>query len=255
MTQLLHAIEHGDGIDAMLVAPAASAALVLTDPPWGATRAKWDRPLEWEAWWSAIDRVLVPEGVLAVFANLRLALDLVPLARRRFAYDLVWRKNRKTGHLNASKAPMRQHELILVFGDQASEAYHPQRTGGHAPMHAATRRSKSELYGRETVTTTKKGDTTRLDGSVLDFDSVSNDSPIRIHSNQKPIALLRWLVRAYSKPGDLVLDPTCGSGAVIHAARAEGRSAIGYEADSDAADRAKRWLEGRDLPLFAEIGT
>lgn len=245
-------VRHGDGVAGALALERGAASLVVTDPPWGATRAKWDRPLDWGAWWSAIDHALAARGVAAVFASMRLALEIVPRAPRRFAYDLVWAKNKASGHLNARRAPLRAHETILVFGDSArgASAYTPQRTHGHAPMHAATRRSKSELYGRETVTRTNAGTTERLSTSVLRFDVVDNDADIRIHPTQKPVELLRWLVRAYSRPGELVIDLTCGSGAVVHAARAEGRAAIGWEADPTIADRAQRWLDGRDLPLF-----
>lgn len=242
----------GDGIAGLRALEPGSVDLVITDPPWGATRAKWDRPLKWSAWWEAIDRALKPNGIAAVFSSLRLALTIVPLATRRFAYDLVWSKNKASGHLNATRAPLRAHETILIFGDSArgGSAYVPQFTYGHAPMHAATRRSKSELYGRETVTKTKAGTTDRLATSVLPFDVVDNDADIRIHPTQKPIPLLRWLVRAYSMPGDLIADPTCGAGGVLHACRTERRAGVAWEIDPVIADRAQRWLDGRDLPLF-----
>lgn len=256
MTALVHQLECGDGIAGMLALPRASVSLVCADPPWGATRARWDKPLPWRDWWAAIDHVLAPNGIALVFASMRLAIEIAPLAPRRFAYDLVWRKNRASGHLNANRAPLRAHESILVFGDSArgEAVYRPQFTEGHAPMHSATRRSRSELYGRETVTRTNAGTTRRYATSVLDVDVVGNDSEIRIHPTQKPVALYRWLVRSYAPPGSLAVDPACGSGAFLHAARVEGVSAIGWELDPARADRAQRWLDGRDLPLFASGG-
>lgn len=237
----------GDGIAGMRALPPGCAGLVLNDPPWAQTSAPWDRALDWRAWWAAIDHVLAPTGTAVVFASLKLALTITPIAPRPLRYDLVWRKNKATGHLDAKKRPMRRHELILVFGEAA---YEPQFTHGHEPMHAATRRSVSEVYGRETTTCTAAGRTDRYATSVLDFDVVDNCADIRIHSTQKPIPLLRWLVRAYSQPGELVVDPTCGSGSAIQAARAERRAAIGWEIDPAKAERAQRWLDGRDLPLF-----
>lgn len=212
----------GDGIAGLLSLAPDSVALVLTDPPWGQTSAPWDRALDWHAWWAA----------------------------RPFRYDLVWRKNKATGHLDAKKRPMRQHESLLVFG---GAKYEPQFTTGHEPMHAATRRSLSEIYGRETITKTVAGRTERYSTSVIDGDVVDNCAAIRIHSSQKPTGVCAWVVRAYCPPGGLVADPTCGSGAVVHAARAEGRPAIGWEIDAIAADKAQRWLDGRDLPLFGGV--
>jgi hypothetical protein len=37
----------------------------------------------------------------------------------------VWRKDRVTGHLNANRMPLRQHEDIIVFYDR-QPVYHPQ---------------------------------------------------------------------------------------------------------------------------------
>lgn len=247
--KLRHAIHHGDGIYGLTRLVPATVALVVNDPPWGATKADWDRPLDWGQWWGAIDYALAGDGVVVVFASMRLALTIIPLAPRRlpFLYDLVWRKNRATQHLNAKRQPLRAHEQILVFG---SHRYTPQFTYGHAPMEAATRVSKSELYGRETVTRSNAGATHRYQTSVLEIDTVSNDTAARIHPTQKPVPLLQWIVRAYSKPGELVADPTCGSGSLVQAARLEGRSAIGWEVNQKTARRAQDWLDGRDIPLL-----
>lgn len=243
-----HQILRGDGIQGLVRMPAQSVDLVCNDPPWGATKAKWDRPLDWRAWWAAIDHALAATGTLVVFGSVRLALTIIPLARRPFLYDLVWKKNRGTNHLNARKQPMRRHELLLVFGH--ARGYTPQFTYGHKPMEPATRISSSELYGRETVTTATAGATHRYQGSVLEIDTVSNDTKGRIHASQKPVPLCQWIVSAYSQPGDLVVDPTCGSGSLIQAARLEGRRAIGWENDAATHAKALAWLEGRDTPLF-----
>lgn len=46
---------------------------------------------------------------------------------------------------------------------------------------------------------------------------------------EKPVPLLRWLIRAYSDPGATVLDCTAGSGATGEACADEGRDFIGIE--------------------------
>ena len=43
---------------------------------------------------------------------------------------------------------------------------------------------------------------------------------------------LRWLVRTYSEPGDLVVDPCAGSGSAGEAAHAEGRRFRGWDTDA-----------------------
>lgn len=245
---LSYVVHHGDGLAGLEAMPRGSVALVVNDPPWGCTRAKWDRPLDWRRWWSAIDHALADDGTLITFASVRLACAIVPLAPRRrpYRYDLIWRKNRASGHLNARRAPLRGHETLLVFG---RALYAPQLTGGHRPMNPARRVSKSELYGTERVTSSNAGTTYRYPTSVLAFPAVANNAA-RIHATQKPIPLLRWLVRAYSMPGHTVVDPTCGSGAVIHAARDEGRVGVGWEVDAEIAASAQEWLAATET-LFA----
>lgn len=53
----------------------------------------------------------------------------------------------------------------------------------------------------------------------------------KLHPTQKPVDLLRQLIRTFSKPGDLVLDPFSGSGSTAMAAKLEGRRMIGIEKD------------------------
>ena len=239
------AIIHGDGIARLLGLRAGSVALVLTDPPWGATRAAWDRPLDWSAWWAAIDHALAADGTLVVSASIKLAMAWGAIARRPFAYDLVWRKNRSTGHLNAKRAPMRAHETLLVFG---ATSYSPQFTVGHRPMNAATRRSRSSLYGTERTTSSQAGTTRRYATSVLDFPVLPNIGGRRLHPTEKPVDLMRWIVRAYTKPGDVVADPTCGSGAAVRAAVDEGRIGVGWDINETfAADARARLAGGGDL--------
>ena len=58
-----------------------------------------------------------------------------------------------------------------------------------------------------------------------------NGTANRRHPTEKPVALLRELVEASSKPGEVVLDPFAGVGSTLVAAILEGRKAIGIEID------------------------
>jgi site-specific DNA-methyltransferase (adenine-specific) len=55
----------------------------------------------------------------------------------------------------------------------------------------------------------------------------------RIHPTQKPVALYRWLLQNYAKPGDKILDTHLGSGSSRIAADMEGYDFTGYELDTD----------------------
>lgn len=64
----------------------------------------------------------------------------------------------------------------------------------------------------------------------------------RLHPTQKPIRALIRLVRAFSHPGDIVLDPFCGSGSVPLAAKLSGRHYIGIEVRQDYCEVAQQRL-------------
>ena len=53
------------------------------------------------------------------------------------------------------------------------------------------------------------------------------------HPTVKPLALMRWLVRLVTPPDGIVLDPFCGSGTTLLAAKLEGFSATGIEMDPE----------------------
>ena len=49
------------------------------------------------------------------------------------------------------------------------------------------------------------------------------------HPTQKPVELMRYLIRTYSNPGEVILDNCMGSGTTCVAAILEGREYIGME--------------------------
>lgn len=61
----------------------------------------------------------------------------------------------------------------------------------------------------------------------------------KLHPTQKPVSILRPLIEAFSKPGQCVLDPFCGSGSTLIAAREANRRSIGIELDEQFARTAE----------------
>ncbi len=59
------------------------------------------------------------------------------------------------------------------------------------------------------------------------------------HPTVKPLALMRWLVRLVTPVNGVVLDPFCGTGTTLQAARMEGFKSIGCDNWDDAITLAK----------------
>lgn len=72
----------------------------------------------------------------------------------------------------------------------------------------------------------------------------------RVHPTQKPIALMRELVRDFTDPGETILDPFAGSGTTLVAAKTLGRKAIGIELEERWCEAAAKRLEATPTPLF-----
>lgn len=64
----------------------------------------------------------------------------------------------------------------------------------------------------------------------------------RYHPTEKPVGVLAQLIGAFSRPGDLVLDPFMGSGSTLVAASSIGRRGIGIELDQTYFEIASRRL-------------
>ena len=65
------------------------------------------------------------------------------------------------------------------------------------------------------------------------FDWPRDTTTPKIHPTQKPVALLERLIEIFTDPGDVVIDPTAGSGSSLLAAAHLNRRAYGFEIKKD----------------------
>jgi len=93
---------------------------------------------------------------------------------------------------------------------------------------------------------------TSFDQNAKIFRHVRNESDKRIHITQKPVALYKWLLSRYAKPGQTILDTHGGSGSIAIACHDLGYDLTWMELDKDYFDAAvKRYTEhARQGTLF-----
>ena len=94
--------------------------------------------------------------------------------------------------------------------------------------------------GRKKPLVREKGDKYEppLPNSMLEIKSTRGK-----HSTEKPVALMEWVLKYYSKEGDVVLDPTMGSGSTGVACRNMNRNFIGIEMDEEIFETASQRIE------------
>lgn len=83
----------------------------------------------------------------------------------------------------------------------------------------------------------------RMIKNWFEFRRDSKDIP-RIHPTQKPVNLLEQLIKIFTDPGDVIIDPCCGSGSTLYAARELGRSSFGFEVNKEFYGKAKEQMLG-----------
>jgi len=96
---------------------------------------------------------------------------------------------------------------------------------------------------------------TNLGGSVrkfsLQWGGEAHGGEPQLHPTQKPVALMEWVVKMFSHPGELVIDPYMGSGPVAEACRRLGRRYIGIELREHYCDKAAERLRQMTLNFGA----
>ncbi len=226
----------GDCLEIMPTLAASSVDLVLCDLPYGVTACKWDSVIPLPAMWGALYRCTKPDAPVVLFAAQPFTTALIASNREDFKYLWYWQKNAPTGVALAKHQPMRVIEDIAVFY-RMQPLYNPQMV----PTLISDRKvvdgrpNGSRGDGGEHITSLQPrvqvSRTMVNPRNLLDFKCVPNAGGHKVHPTQKPVALMEYLIRTYTNPGDTVLDNCMGSGTTGVACVNTGRSFIGIEKD------------------------
>lgn len=240
----LNQITEGDCLEILPGLPDSSVDLILCDLPYGTTINPWDKVIDLKLLWRQYERIIKPEGVIALTASAVFTARLIMSNLSLFKYKIVWIKSKSTNFLNANKQPLRRHEDICIFYKH-QPLYVPQMIPG-AHYDRGWRKEKSTgCYGRYKPAPIKSNTGERYPYDILFFEedhpddwfyckTAETEGERPKHPSQKPVDLGRYLIRTYTRPGDIVLDNACGSGSFLVAAIRENRRFIGMEKNKGA---------------------
>src|SRR5690625_1909296 len=206
----LNRIYHGDCLELMKDIPTGSIDMILCDLPYGTTRNEWDSVIPLEPLWLQYERIIKNNGAIVLTAQTPFTQILGSSNIDLLRYEWIWKKSSGTGHLNAKKMPMKNHENVLVFYKKLPR-YNPQKTKGDA--YTATYSTHSSNYGKQKDNVTTVNNGYRYPLSVQKFNTETG-----LHPTQKPVSLFEYLIKTYTNEGDTVLDNCIGSGTTAIAA-------------------------------------
>lgn len=253
----------GDCLDIMPQIEDKSIDAIICDLPYGILNktndaTKWDCIIPFEPLWHDYERIIKDNGIIILFAQGMFTAQLMMSNPKLWRYNLVWDKMRVTAFLNANRMPMRCHEDICVFY-KSLPTYNPQMEIGlpNHPHGNGKHKQTNNCYGKykeqghryaynashdnlKRVEPTNK-ENEKFPQSIIRIRK-EHESTV-MHPTQKPVNLLRYLIRTYTNEDDVVLDNAMGSGSTIVAAIKEKRQYIGIEKDKQFFGIAKKRIE------------
>jgi len=215
----------GDSIGWLKGLDMASADLIFADPPYNIKKAEWDtfesqqEYVGWSLRWiEQAARVLKATGTLYVCGFSEILADLRLPASRFFrgCRWLVWHYKNKA---NLGDDWGRSHESILHFRKGREFTFNTDNVripyGEHTLKYPAHPQAETSQYGngdnKDRIWQPHPRGAKPKD--VLEIPTTCNGMHEKTpHPTQKPEELLRKIMLASSKPGDLVIDPFLGSG-------------------------------------------
>jgi len=254
----LDRIYNMDCLEGMRDIPDGSIDCIICDLPYGVLNkgnkhAQWDTIIPFEPLWEQYERVIKPNGAIVLFAQGMFTAQLMMSNPMLWKYNLVWDKKRATGFLNANRMPLRYHEDICVFY-KSLPTYNPQMEGlnGREPNHPqghGNHKEKNQCYGNvQRINPTYENK--KHPRSIIEI-KAEHCSKEQFHPTQKPVELIRYLIRTYSNEGETILDNCMGSGTTAIAAIREHRHFIGFELNKEYYDKAcSRIAKEQAQPTF-----
>lgn len=234
-------IHNNDCLEILKTIPDNSIDFILTDPPYGSIRCKWDVIIPFEEMWQQLNRIIKHNGAIALFGTEPFSTLLRSSNIDNYKYDWIWEKSRPTGFQHAKNRPMSITENISMFSNanvghlsqlrDNRMIYNPQGVESDG-VKTVTKNKHGNILGRREFQEGKEYEGfTGFPTNILKFPSIGTREVI--HPTQKPVELLEYLINTYSSEGETVLDFTAGSFSTGIACMNTNRDFIGIEKDSN----------------------
>ncbi len=247
---------HGDCLAVLPTLPSASADIVFADPPYnlqlgGELRRPdesvvdgvdddWDKFLDFatydaftRGWLIECRRILKPDGALWVIGSYHNIFRVGTILQDLGFWilnDVVWRKTNPMPNFRGTRFT-NAHET-MIWAARSKE-------GRPTFNYEAAKVLNDDVQMRSDWTLSLCTGAERL----------KDDDGRKLHPTQKPESLLHRVLVTTSRPGDVVLDPFCGTGTTGVVARRLGRRFVGIERDGQYMAHARARVEAaRMLP-------
>lgn len=238
-----------------------SIDMILCDLPYGCTaRNKWDTIISPNLLWKQYERIIKDNGAIVLTGKQPFTSIMIMSNPKMYKYNMVWRKNLKTGNLNARKMPMGAYEDIMIFYNKPP-IYNPQKIPRTFQVPSGNKfNSKTTNYGKQKEEYIDRQSDWLMPDDVIDYEDryvldalelenemlyikcVHNSSG-KLHPTQKPVELFEWLIRTYTNENNLVLDNCMGSGTTAIACINTNRNYLGFELDTTYCDLANKRIQ------------
>lgn len=228
LDRYLNRVTHSDAIDFLCVLPSGSIDAIVSDPPYNTTELDFETVIDWPLFWLQARRVLKRKNSpVILFSAQPFTTDLIMSNRKGWRDEIVYHKTMPTGYLNANRAPLECHELIEIFADAGLD-YFPQMEVTTRLITGTPIRTGADHYNQnKSLPYNDNG--SRYPRSVWTFAqrNTSFQNTKTLHPTEKPLPLMRRLLLTYTRAGEVILDPFCGSGSTLVAAQELGRLFVG----------------------------
>ena len=207
-----------------------SIDLLFCDLPYGVLKCGWDCQIDLEQFWIQANRVCKDSTPIICTCTTKFGNTLINSNPKHFRYDMVWVKSNLTGFLNSRERPLRRHEMVYIFYKSSPKIYTNNIDIHHKKVvKTSSNRTQTEstAYSCVSYNSNSKYEP-RLPNSLLEFQAERG-----LHPTQKPVGLMEFFLKYFTKVDDVVLDPTMGSGSTGVACQNMDRKFVGIERDPD----------------------